>query len=145
MYKHLLLPIDGSDLSALAIEQCMQFAKCLGAKVTGLYVCPEFNVITLQTEMVENTREQFRKDAELHAERYLSAVKNAADAAEVACDTLHVVGNQPHESIIGVARQHGCDAIVMASHGRSGLKGLLLGSVTQKVLAHSLIPVLVLR
>lgn len=145
MYKHLLLPVDGSDLSALAIEQCMQFAKCLNATVTGLYVSPEFNVITLQTEMVEDTREQFKRDSEEHATHYLAAVKNAADEAGVPCDTLHVVGNQTHEAIASVARQNGCDAIVMASHGRSGLKGLLLGSVTQKVLSHTLIPVLVLR
>lgn len=145
MFKHLLLPVDGSDLSAIAIEQCMQFAKCMNAKVTGLHVSQEFSVITLQTEMVENTREQFRKDAEEHAAHYLSAVKNAADAAGVPCDTLYVVGNQAHESIVNVAQKNGCDAIVMASHGRSGLKGLLLGSVTQKVLAHTQLPVLVLR
>lgn len=145
MYKHLLFPTDGSDLSALAIDQCMQFAKCMNAKVTGLHVSQEFNVITLQTEMVENTREQFRKDSEAHAAHYLAAVKNAADEAGVPCDTIHVVGNHTHEAIASVARQNGCDAIVMASHGRSGLKGLLLGSVTQKVLAYTLIPVLVLR
>lgn len=145
MYKHLLLPIDGSDLSALAIDRCMQFAKCMNAKVTGLHVSPEFNVITLQTEMVEDTREQFKKDSEAHAAQYLAAVKKAADEAGVRCDTIHVIGNQTHEAIIGAARQNGCDVIVMASHGRSGLKGLLLGSVTQKVLAHTLIPVLVLR
>lgn len=145
MFKHLLLPVDGSDLSAIAIEQCMQFAKCMNARVTGLHVSPEFNVITLQTEMVENTREQFKKDSEEHAAHYLAAVKNAAEEAGVPCDTLHVVGNQAHEAIASAARQNGCDAIVMASHGRSGLKGLLLGSVTQKVLAHTLIPVLVLR
>ena len=145
MYKHLLLPIDGSDLSALAIDQCMQFAKCMNAKVTGLHVSPEFNVITLQTEMVEDTREQFKKDSEAHAAQYLAAVKKAADEAGVLRDTIHVVGNQTHEAIISAARQNGCDVIVMASHGRSGLKGLLLGSVTQRVLAHTLIPVLVLR
>jgi nucleotide-binding universal stress UspA family protein len=145
MFKHLLLPTDGSPASEAAIQQSIQLARDLHAKVTGLHAIPEFHVFTYQSEMLEDTREQFIKDSQDHAVKFLAVVQKAAAEAGVACDTAYVVSDHPHEAIIKVAEERGCDLIAMASHGRKGMSGLLLGSETQKVLTHSKKPVLVFR
>jgi len=145
LYKHLLLPTDGSLLSEVAVRHCMQFARDAGAKVTGFYAMPEFQVLTYKAEMLEDTREEFEKHARAQAEKILSFVKESAQAQGVACDTTTSTADHPWAAIIQTAREHGCDLIFMASHGRGGLAGLLLGSETQKVLTHSKIPVLVHR
>ncbi|SHI24122.1 universal stress protein [Pollutimonas bauzanensis] len=145
MYKHILLPTDGSSASEAAVQACFQLARQLGAKVTGLHVLPEFHVFTYKTEMLEDTRAQFVKDSEEHARKILSPVERLAQETGVICSTMHVVSDDPYEAIIQVAQDSQCDLIVMASHGRKGVKGLLLGSETQKVLTHSRIPVLVYR
>jgi nucleotide-binding universal stress UspA family protein len=145
MFTHLLLPTDGSPASEAAIQPSMELAKALHARVTGLHVIPEFHVFTYQTEMLEDTPEQFTKDSQDHAVKFLAVVQKAAEEAGVACDTAYVVSDHPHEAIIKVAEERGCDLIAMASHGRKGMSGLLLGSETQKVLTHSKKPVLVFR
>jgi len=145
MFKHVLLPTDGSKLSEAAIQKGVQFAKSINAKLTGLYVGPKFHVLTYKTEMLEDTREEFARDSKAHAEKYLATISNAAKAAGVACDTQYAVNDHPYEAIIQTAKEKGCDAIVMASHGRSGVQAVLLGSQTQKVLTHSNVPVLVIR
>ena len=145
MFKHLLLPTDGSPASVRAIEQGMRFAKTVAAKVTGLYVIPEFHVFTYRTEMLEDTREQYAKDCRAHAEQYLDVIQKAARDVGVSCRTEFVTHDQEYEAIINTARARGCDLIVMASHGRRGVQGMLIGSETLKVLTHSKIPVLVYR
>jgi nucleotide-binding universal stress UspA family protein len=145
MYQHILLPTDGSAASEAAIHSALRFAKDIGAKVSGLYVIPEYHLFTYKTEMLEDTREQFAKDSNLHALKYLSSIEHAAKDLGVPCDTLQMASDHPYEAIIQAARDLQCDLIAMASHGRRGLKGVLLGSETQKVLAHSAIPVLVFR
>jgi nucleotide-binding universal stress UspA family protein len=145
MFKHLLLPTDGSELSEAAIHAGMQFAKSIGAKVTGFYAMPRFHMLTYQTEMLTDTREQFAKDCKAHAERFLAAVARAAKAADVPCETALQASDHPYEAIIAIAKEKGCDLIMMASHGRSGVQAFLLGSETQKVLTHGVIPVLVFR
>jgi nucleotide-binding universal stress UspA family protein len=145
MFKHLLLPTDGSELSEAAIRKGVQFAKTINAKVTGFYVMPEFHVFTYRTEMLEDTKEQFAKDCKAHADQFLAVIEKAAKAAGVACDTAVVTSDHTYEAIIKAAEKKGCDLIMMASHGRSGVQGLLLGSETHKVLTHSKIPVLVYR
>jgi nucleotide-binding universal stress UspA family protein len=145
MFKHLLLPIDGSKLSEAAIQKGVQFAKSLNAKITGFYVMPEFHLFTYRTEMVEDTKEEFAKDCRAHADQFLAVVEKAAKAAGVACDTAVATSDHPYEAIIQAAQEKNCDLIMMASHGRRGVQGLLLGSETQKVLTHSKIPVLVYR
>jgi nucleotide-binding universal stress UspA family protein len=95
--------------------------------------------------MLEDTREQFAQDAKAQARRLLAVIENAAKEAGVSCDTACTTSDQPYEAIIEIAKEKGCDLIAMASHGRKGVRGLLLGSETQKVLTHSLIPVLVFR
>lgn len=145
MFKHILLPTDGSAASEDAVRKCMQFAKEIGATVTGFHVMPEFHVFTYQAEMLEDTSEEFKRESEAYAQKYLGVVESAAGEAGVRCKVASAVSDHPYEAIIDAASKHGCDLIVMASHGRKGIKGLLMGSETQKVLTHSQIPVLVYR
>lgn len=145
MFKHILLPTDGSATSHCAIEQCISFAKVCGAHVIGLHVIPNYHMFHHRTEMLEDARTQFDKDCIAQARKVLSQLEAVARDAGVRCDTLYVNCDHPHEEIIKIARDKRCDLIAMASHGRKGLQGFLLGSETQKVLAHSGIPVLVLR
>jgi nucleotide-binding universal stress UspA family protein len=145
MYKHILVPTDGSALSASAIEQAMGLAKSLGAKVTGMTVSIPFHVFALDPLMVSDTAEQYKEDCEDRAEKFLEAVTVAAKAAGVQCDVTHVTADHSYEGIIDTATLMGCDLILMASHGRKGIAGLVLGSETHKVLIHSKIPVLVCR
>lgn len=145
MFKQILLPTDGSAASEDAIRKCMQFAKETGAQVTGLYVTPEFHIFTYQAEMLEDTREEFRKDSEEQARKYLAVIETAAREAGVRCTVTSLSSDHPYEAIIQAAKEHKCDLIAMASHGRKGIRGLLMGSETQKVLTHSQVPVLVYR
>lgn len=145
MFKNILLPTDGSATSEKAIQAGIALAKETGAQVVGLYVMPEFHTFTYNTEMLEDTAEQFAKDSDAHATKFLAVIESAAAAAGVACSSKRVTSSHPFEAIIETAREMKCDLIAMASHGRKGLKGLLIGSETQKVLMHSQIPVLVYR
>jgi nucleotide-binding universal stress UspA family protein len=145
MYKRILIPTDGSEASQRAILAGIDFAREVGAEVVGLTATPEFHVLSTDSEMLEDTREQFAASSAARARRILADVENAARDAGVACRTEHAIDDDPYTAIIATARNLGCDLIVMASHGRRGLKGLLLGSETQKVLVHSSIPVLVHR
>jgi nucleotide-binding universal stress UspA family protein len=141
MYKHILIPTDGSPLSANAIEQGIGLAKALGAKVTGITVSIPFDTSALDPLMVRGTAEQYKKDCEDRAEKLLGTVRRAAEAAGVECEVVHVTAD-PHEGIIDTALSRGCDLIVMAARGHKGVSALVLGSET---LTHSKIPVLVCR
>jgi nucleotide-binding universal stress UspA family protein len=145
MFTHVLLPTDGSKLSEDAIRMGVQLAKTINAKVTGFHVMPDFHVFTYKTEMLEDTKREFGRDSKAHAVRYLSVIETAAKAAGVSCEVVSAIHDHPYEAIISVAKERGCDLIVMASHGRKGVQAVLLGSETQKVLTHSHIPVLVWR
>jgi nucleotide-binding universal stress UspA family protein len=145
MFKHILLPTDGSKLSEMAIHKAVDFAKSIGAKVTGFHVIPQFHVFTYRTEMLEDTKEEFARDSRAHAEKYLAVIQDAAKQAGIRCETASTTSDHPYEAIIQAAETRGCDLIMMASHGRRGVQGILLGSETYKVLTHSRIPVLVCR
>ncbi|MES2073040.1 MAG: universal stress protein [Pseudomonadota bacterium] len=145
MYTHILLPTDGTPSSKDAIQKCMRFAKALNAKVTGLHVVPQYHMFSYQPEMMEDTSDKFAKECEAQAQRYLSEIELEAKELRVDCSTLTLTNDHPYEAIIQAAEKQGCDLIAMASHGRKGIKALLLSSETQKVLAHSKIPVLVYR
>jgi nucleotide-binding universal stress UspA family protein len=145
MYKHILVPTDGSDLSRKAVEAAVKFAKDIGADVTGFIATPEFHVLSLDPTMVTDTSMEFRKDSDEQAARALDAVKETSDAAGVPCTVDSVVDDEPSEAIIDAAERNHCDLIIMASHGREGLSAMLMGSQTAKVLSHSKIPVLVCR
>jgi nucleotide-binding universal stress UspA family protein len=145
MFKRILLPTDGSELSEAAIQKGVQFAKSINAELTGFHVILPFHVFTLQTEMLEDTKEQYERQSKVQAEQFLGVIKKAAEKAGVSCDTDYVTSSHPYEMIIKAAEKKGCDLIMMASHGRKGVQGLLIGSETQKVLTHTKIPVLVCR
>jgi nucleotide-binding universal stress UspA family protein len=145
MFKHVLLPTDGSNLSQVAIQKGVQFAKSMKAKITGISVMPEQKYYLYQTDITVQVEEEAAKQHKLQANRNLSVIEKATKDAGVPCETLCEISDYPYETIIRVAEQKGCDLIMMASHGRRGVKGLLLGSETQKVLTHSKIPVLVYR
>jgi nucleotide-binding universal stress UspA family protein len=145
MFKHILLPTDGSQLSEMAIQKTMQFAKAINAKVTGFHVLLEFPEFTYRPEMLGGTREEFTGDSRARAAQYLRVIEEAANKAGVRCDTGYTSSAHPYEAIIRAAEENGCDLIMMASHGRRGVQGLLIGSETQKVLTHTRIPVLVYR
>lgn len=146
MYRNILIATDGSVLAEKAVTHGLSLAKSVGAKVTTLIVESPFNVYDVPESKVRQMPEAFAQHAEhikQHAAKVLSHVANAAKAAGVACDTVQLEHDHPYEAIIAAANDRGCDLIVMASHGRSGITALLLGSVTNKVLTHTTIPVLV--
>jgi nucleotide-binding universal stress UspA family protein len=145
MFKHILLPTDGSDLSERAVLAGVSFAKDIGARVTGMTVTPEFHTFTYKTEMLEDTEEEFNASTQRQAATSLAVITDAATTAGVPCDVLQVTSDEPWAAILQASKERGCDLIIMASHGRRGLKALILGSETQKVLVHSGIPVLVYR
>jgi len=145
MFKHILLPTDGSNLSQVAIQKGVQLAKSIMAKITGISVMPEQKYYLYQTDIIVQVREETVKQHKLQAHGNLSAIEKAAQEAGVPCETVCEISDHPYETIIRAAEKRGCDLIMMASHGQRGVKGLLLGSETQKVLTHSKIPVLVHR
>ncbi|GAB6049899.1 universal stress protein [Hydrogenophilus islandicus] len=147
MFRHLLVPTDGSELSQAAVERAVTFAKRLEARITFFYAQPDFPLpVYGEGALIDpTTPEQFRKAAEEEAKMILNAAKERASEAGVEADTDTVVSDAPAEAIIDAAERHGCDLIFIASHGRSGIAKLLLGSVTHKVLSHTKLPVLVYR
>ena len=147
MYKHLLVPTDGSELSNNAVERAIGFARESGARITALHVMPEYipPAFAEFPAAGQASFAEFTKATEENARVVLEAVAQSASAAGVDCDTVSVRHTQPYRAIIETARDRGCDLIFMASHGRRGLSALVLGSETNKVLTHSSIPVLVFR
>lgn len=145
MFKHILLPVDGSEISPALIRAAVALAKETNAKVTGMHVVPKFSIFTYDAEMLEDTKEQYIQASKKHAQSCLAEIESVARIADVKCETFYVTSDEPHEEIVKAARERKCDLIVMAAHGRRGIKGLLIGSQTQKVLTYSDIPVLVYR
>jgi nucleotide-binding universal stress UspA family protein len=145
MFKHILLPTDGSELSAAAIREGIRFAKSIGAKATGLCVVPMQIPFFYQKRMPKEALEESYQRIKKMTETYLSVVAKAAGEAGVAYDLVCENSDFPYDAIIRVAEQRGCDLIMMASHGRRGVRAILIGSEVQKVLTHSTIPVLVYR
>lgn len=134
MYQHILIPTDGSELAHKGVVHGLSLAKEVGAKVT---------VLTVEAFSVYDASESQVKDAQEHASSILNGIANEAKAAGVKCETLQVIQHDPEMAIVNTGKERGCDLIVMASHGRSGIAAVLLGSVTAKVLTRTVIPVLV--
>ena len=147
MFKHLLVPTDGSELSEQTVRRAISFAKEAGAKITAFFAKPEYPLAYFgEGALMDPTPpEQFAEIAEAQAQAYLAEVIGLAKEAGVECDAVTATSDVPYQAIIDAANRAGCDLIFMASHGRRGLSGLLLGSETHKVLTHSTIPVLVYR
>jgi len=145
MHRHILIPTDGSELSQKAIDYGMALAKSVNAKVTVMTVSTPFYTLAVEPGMISDTPEQYGKRMATLAAKYLNVAKEAALAAGVSCDTMHVEHDHPYLAIIEMAARELCDLIVMASHGRRGISAIVLGSEAVKVLTHSTIPVLVFR
>lgn len=145
MYRHLLIPFDGSPFSAKAVDQGLAFAKDAGARVTILTVIEPFNIFAPDADQIGNLFEEYTRQMEEKAAARLAQVAEKAAAAAVPCDTVKITSGLPYKAIIETAEKAGCDLIAMASHGRRGLEAMLLGSETTKVLTHSTVPVLVFR
>jgi nucleotide-binding universal stress UspA family protein len=145
MFKHLLLPTDGSALSDAAIESGIELAKFIGAQVTGICVLPKEYPSYYNGEIPGGFKEEAAGEFRANARLHLAALAKLAEGVGVACDEVVEASDQPYEAIVRTAEEKHCDLILMASHGKRGIQALLLGSVTQKVLTHSRIPVLVYR
>jgi nucleotide-binding universal stress UspA family protein len=147
MYKHILIATDGSELGAKAVDQGLDLAKQLGAKVTAITVTvtEPWTAAAYGTIPTPTLIKVYDKAAADNAARILASVSDVAKKKQIACDALHVKDHYAADGIIDTAEARGCDLIVMASHGRRGLARVLLGSETTKVLTLSPIPVLVCR
>lgn len=143
MVRHILVATDGSRFSAPAIRMAAALAKALGAKLTGLYVVAPY--FPARGGSAYASMSGYRRAVEIDAKRALAAFSAQARARGVTATALSVVGGEPWQAILRAARARKCDLIVMATHGRRGLVGLILGSETTKVLTHTKIPVLVCR
>ena len=146
MFKHILIPTDGSDLSQKAIRMGVELAKFHGAKVTGVHALPDYHLMVAYEGAFDPvTEERIEKEAHARAQSYLEFVHNTAAHAGVACDCVCETSDHPYEAILKTAQAKDCDLILMHSHGRRGLAAVLLGSETRKVLTYSTIPVMVVR
>jgi nucleotide-binding universal stress UspA family protein len=148
MYHNILIATDGSVLARKAVAHGLGLAKALGAKVTAVIVEAPFSVFELPGSSPRELPQAYAQHAEYvkrHAGAVLGDIAEAAKKASVPCETLQLEHDQPYQAIIKIANDKGCDAIVMAAHGRTGISAVLLGSVTNKVLTHSAIPVVVVH
>ncbi|MBI3041580.1 MAG: universal stress protein [Betaproteobacteria bacterium] len=147
MFKHILLPTDGSKLSDKAVKLGIEFAKKTQARVTAIHVVPEFKIMADEGIAILNptVKKRFEEEGRARAQKMLDGIAAKARAQGVRCATVSAASDLPYQQIIATAKNKKCDLIMMASHGRHGLSSLLLGSETAKVLTHSKVPVLVVR
>lgn len=147
MFKHILIPTDGSEVSRKAVAAGIELAKAVGAKVTALYAAPSATPVVYKHFLPVGymTPQKHAQAIQRATTHYLQFAANAAKAAGVPCETVSLTSDFPADAILTAAAKCKCDLIYMASHGYRGVKAVLLGSETQKVLAHAKIPVLVHR
>jgi nucleotide-binding universal stress UspA family protein len=145
MFKSILVPTDGSELSQKAADVAIRFAEEAGARIVVISVAEPVPYGALADGAVTMDVAQYERQAQELAQKRVDAVCAAAAVEVVPCQTVTALSYTPYTEIIAAAGQYQCDVIFMASHGRRGLNRLILGSETQKVLAHTTIPVLVIR
>jgi nucleotide-binding universal stress UspA family protein len=145
VFQHILFPTDGSPASLLAADQCIRFAAQVGARVTILHVVPELHLFTYEPMVTERVHEAYRRNRDERTRECVAPIEELARTGQVAFDSITVDADEPYEAIMRTAHEQGCDLVAMASHGRRGVRAVLLGSQTQKVLTHSALPVLVFR
>jgi nucleotide-binding universal stress UspA family protein len=145
MFKHLLIPSDGSELGTQAVHAGVDFAAWAKARVTIITVSEPFHLLTVDDPFFYvQAQEQYLEATAKFAQTLLAKAQSYAESKGVTADTLHVYDANVYKAILDAAAK-GCDLIFMASHGRRGISALLLGSVTNKVVTHSTLPVLVYR
>ncbi len=145
MFKHILIPIDGTALSVAALDKSLAFAREIGAKVSVLMTIEPAPMVVMAMVQLTEQQNRYHQHAAEQAARHLGEALAKAKTAGVPCETVQVDHDHPYQAIIETAASRGCDLIAMASHGRRGISALVLGSETTKVLTHSTTPVLVYR
>ena len=147
MFKNILIPTDGSSQSQKAALQGVALAKAIGARVTAFYAAPPATPVVYRNHLPVGLRQpgDYAKAIEKTAAKYLSIIEHAAGEAGVRYEGIHVTDDYPADAILNVAKKKKCDLIVMATHSEGGSRGALLGSVTQKVLNRSKVPVMIFR
>ena len=147
MFKNILIPTDGSKLSQKAAVQGVKLAKSVGAKVTGLFAAPPATPIVYRDSLPVGyaTPGEHAQKIKRTAAKHLGFVAREAKKARVRYEAVQVTSDYPGEDILKVAKKKKCDLIVMGTHGQGGLRGVFIGSVTQKVLSKSKVPVMVFR
>jgi nucleotide-binding universal stress UspA family protein len=147
MFKNVLVPTDGSSLSLKAAAQGIALAKAVGAKATGFFAAPPATPVVYRNHLPVGLAQpgEHAKLIEKTAAKHLDAIARLAKKAGVPFEGVHATNDYPADAILDVAKKKKCDVIVMGTQGEGGLRGMLIGSVTQKVLNQSKVPVLVLR
>ena len=147
MYKRILVATDGSRLSAKAVAHAISLARAVGARLVALHASPDYGYVSVSEGSIRNAppRKEYEAAAARQAQQILDGVVKKAATAGIDCEPVHMLARAPWEAILDTARKSKADAIVMASHGRGGVTALLLGSETQKVLAHTKLPVTIVR
>ena len=147
MFKNILVPTDGSAQSQKAAAKGVALAKSLGAKVTGFFAAPPATPIVYRNALPVGytTPEEHQQMIERTAAKYLGFIERAASKAGVRYEGVHVTNDYPADAILDIAKKKRCDLIVMATHSKGGLRDMIIGSVTHKVLNRSTVPVMVFR
>lgn len=145
MFKHILIPTDGSELALKAVSAGIAFAKETGARVTGYCAFEDANLHYVASHLTDALIAELEYGVQELSEKHVAQIGKAASAAGVEFEGLVTRAARPYEGIIAAAKTRMCDIIFMSSHGHRGLSALMMGSVTHKVLTHSSIPVLVFR
>jgi nucleotide-binding universal stress UspA family protein len=147
MFKNILIPTDGSELSRKAAKQAMTLARATGSKVTAFHAAPPYTFHVFEDYIPPNfvMPADYAERVKNVAERHLGEVRKLAEEAGVPFEAHYETSDFPGDAIVKAAERYGCDSIVIGSHGRSGVARLMLGSQTQKVLAQANVPVVVVR
>jgi nucleotide-binding universal stress UspA family protein len=145
MYKHILVATDGSDLARKAVAQAIALAKALGSQLTAVTVTEPWEAVVVGEASIVLPPADYDTAVARQAEQILALARQAAAESGLDCHGVHMQNRKPGEGVVQIAKDRGCDLIVMASHGRRGLTRLLIGSVANEVVTHSTIPVLVVR
>ena len=145
MYKHILIATDGSEIGSKAISHGIELAKTLGAKLSAVTVTEPYEAVVVPQARGLVLPADYKQECEESARKILSVVSSAAEAAGMECDVIHEQNRWPYEGIIAAAEKVDADLIVLGSHGRRGIEGLLMGSQATKLLTHTKIPALVVR
>jgi nucleotide-binding universal stress UspA family protein len=147
MFKNILIPTDGSPLSQKAATKGVELAKALGAKVTAFFAAPPATPIVYRNLLPVGyaTPQEHQRLIEKTATKHLEFIERAAKKAGVSCESVRTTSDYPEDEILKIAGKKKCDLIVMGTHGQGGLRGVFVGSVTQKVLGKSKIPVMVVQ
>jgi nucleotide-binding universal stress UspA family protein len=146
MFKHILMPTDGSEHSERAIKRGIELAKLCNAKVTGIHVIPDYHMMMAYEGAFDSvTEEKIQEEAQQNAARFLDFVKASAAAANVPCDSVVTTNVHPYDAIVNTANERGCDLIVMTARYRKGLVKLIMGDEATRVLHRASIPMLIFR